>query len=104
MHNSSAKAIAHQKFRDADSWRLAFEISAHRYQHWMLLWLMRRCAFKRCFGCVPTARLIHLSALIDEAHDLALSELDNMRAAARNAAAAELAGRIYDEEHQEGWP
>ncbi|TAL44697.1 MAG: hypothetical protein EPN91_03920 [Salinibacterium sp.] len=102
MSTPPAKAKAEQKFRDADSWQLAFDICAKRYQNWLLLWISRRSAYAECVRIrIADRHLRHLTKLIDEAHDFALVELDNMRAAARNASSAELAGRIYYEEHEE---
>lgn len=102
LNRLSPREVADQKFRDADSWRFAFDICASRYQAWVLVWIMRRHAFRECMRTrrVTDQQLMHLSMMIDEAHDLALTELENMRASARNADHAELAGRIYYEEYQ----
>lgn len=91
---------AEQHYREADAWRLAYEVALHRYRCWHLRWVARSFALEkerlRATGTPTTRRLLHEQ--IVEAHDRMLVELDGLHAIAGNIMGSEFAGRVTHEE------
>lgn len=88
--------LATRRFQEAFAWWLYLDQSLHRYRCWRLLYLSRTRIRKRLRRVLPA-----LEGAIADARKGMLTASDNIWMSARCAVAAELAGKIFDEEHQE---
>jgi hypothetical protein len=108
--NELAASMATRKYREAAQWIASFERAVHRVRCWTLIFLARRATLSR-LSVYHAGRSIrddhefrrfnHVVEQLDQAHDMIVMESENMETAARCAMASEIAGRIFDEEHEE---
>jgi hypothetical protein len=98
MTNEFSGKLAERRFREADAWWLCFDMAVHRYRCWAMLYRARKGCRRRLPRRLEATYLIRIADQINEAHDHLVLEVENIWTAARCAVAAEMAGKIYDEE------
>jgi hypothetical protein len=91
-----AASVAKQKFIEAAQWWESFHRTVHTYRCWAVIYAAYR---RRCLEIGD--RSGSFGRVLDAAHDMMLVQVDKLWSASRCAVAAELAGRIYLEKHEE---